>query len=1241
MTRATLAMVVSPIVAGPLAPTWDGALWVGEVDRADVHASSHRDVIALDGAEGYRRARLLVRDHGEPLGFVEAEITERRRIGPTIDVRTLQRAIRPMPAPGRRPAAGQDLPSVSVVLCTDGAAGDTMRSVLANGHPDFDVIVVSRAADEARPTTVVIGGRRVTTVPAPTGGLAAARNAGLLAATGDVVAFVDEGSVVDAGWLEALASAFVADADVACVTGLVPTAELRTPAQRWHDDRTAAARTVRRQVHRMTDDAPGDGARVRHPFAASEYGTGANLAVHRATALRIGGFDTAFGPGTRVGGGDDLDLFTRLLVAGSAIAVEPAAIAWQRTADDVASLRSAAAAHGHGLGAWMTKNALDRDTFTASVDALPDAVSAFARLGLEQGDRAASIDRTGSDTGSGADDDTDDPAGAAGTSVGSADAVDTEFATTARRLRGVERRSVASGPFLALRERLGGAGTIDRTARGRHELQRGLDSAGPARRAASGAMGPGGRLVAAALPVLALVIAAIGSVAGLPVLRASAIAVFLFALLGVAPLLLVRPMPLARFAVFAVTGSLVATIAIGYTMATFHVWAPAVPFIAVVVLTAAAVAVAVPRDVAELRRDRLVDGHTVDGAAQPATAGIRARWGTTATVTTLSLVGLAVVVVAALTHIGDPVPAGLFGSLGPGLVIGLLVIVGAAVVALVRGRGLAVPVVVLGGVVQLAQAITYGVPTVEAAARHIGVLEYIRQYGGTNPAADIFQTWSGLFAGGAWVADVGGIANAMLIAAWVPVLLSFSTTIAVGVLAAHWLPGDRRPWIAALLTAMTGSLNTTYFSPQSTGILMSIVILVLATGPLRSAVAAGSVRSDTVPGPLRGGAAGRLRGDSSGNGAHDGTGVAKPRAREAGLARIAAIAAISIVLAVTHQISPYLTVAALVVLVVFKLARPWWLPVVVLVPAVVFAVMNGSVLDKFLSLAAVGRVLDNVQPPTHDMTVLPKPLVIRLAFDIPAAALVVLGLIALITVLTRRDRLHWGLLVAAGSPISLLVATNYGQEGIFRVVLFATPWIAILAAALPMPSGRLAWMGSAVRRAMRPPSVRFLVAGAGVAALVAVGAFGQTALDWNRVMTRSQSEATQLFDRTAPKGSVMLLTGSANAVPSNTGARYFDVGYLSREALGPYPDPNGGYDARSDVSDITRELVENWPATKYYALVAEPFGAYDARYGYQSDADYQKLATVMASSPYWKRVWSSGTTAMYELTQEGMRHATR
>ncbi|MEK6343941.1 MAG: glycosyltransferase [Curtobacterium sp.] len=852
MTRTTLTRVLRPVVETSLVPTWDGAVWIGELDRAELHGAGHRDAIGLAGADGYGRARLLVRDRGEPVGFVEAEVTDRRRIGPSIELRTLERAVRHMPTPERRPAADQALPSVTVVLCTDGDAGDTMRSVLAQRGVALDVVVVSTGADGDGRTE--IAGRTVTTVPAPTGGLAAARNAGLLAATGDVVAFLGSGAVVDADWASAIATPFVLDDDVACVTGLVPTAEIRTPAQRWHDEHTPAARTIRRRVFRLGDE-PGD--TPLHPFAAAAYGTGANLAVRRRAALAIGGFDTAFGPGTRVGGGDDLDLFTRLLFAGSAIAVEPAAIAWLRPADDTSSLRRTAAAHGHGLGAWMTKNALDRDTAAATVDTVPEAIAAFARLGLEQGDavtelgggtgrravgrsaaaRAAAGDGAGAasgvavadraaggvspvpGTGAGA-----PPAAAVGAPSPALAGVEAAWTDTSRRLRRVERRSVLVAPFLALAERLGGAGTIDRTRHGRHELA----TVAPAP-VHPGVMGPAARLTAAGLVVVTLLAAAVGAAFDIPVLRGSAVGVLLFAVVGVAPMLLLRPMPLARFALFAVTTSIVGTIAIGYTMATAGLWAPVVPFAAVVVLTAVAVAAAVPRDLRELHRQRL----------ERAAAGRRRTWTTTGTVTTASIVGLLVVVVSAVTHIGDPVPDGLFGSLGIGLPIGLAIVVAAAVVALVRGRGVALPVVVLGGVVQLAQAITYGMPTVMAAARHVGVLEYIRQFGRTDPSADIFQTWSGLFAGGAWVADVGGIVNAMTIAAWVPVLLAFATTIGVGVLAAHWLPGARRPWIAAFLTAMTGSLNTTYFSPQSTGILLSVAILVLATGALRRVTVTG------------------------------------------------------------------------------------------------------------------------------------------------------------------------------------------------------------------------------------------------------------------------------------------------------------------------------------------------------------------------------------------------------------------
>ncbi|MBK0296207.1 GntR family transcriptional regulator, partial [Bacillus sp. S34] len=77
------------------------------------------------------------------------------------------------------------------------------------------------------------------------------------------------------------------------------------------------------------------------------------------------------------------------------------------------------------------------------------------------------------------------------------------------------------------------------------------------------------------------------------------------------------------------------------------------------------------------------------------------------------------------------------------------------------------------------------------------------------------------------------------------------------------------------------------------------------------------------------------------------------------------------------------------------------------------------------------------------------------------------------------------------------------------------------------------------------------------------------------------------------------------------------------------PNPSGTMSRPITASIATMP----WTATKYYALVAEPFGAYDERYGYQSDADYQQLAAAMASSPYWHRVWSSGTTAWCSISR--------
>lgn len=577
----------------------------------------------------------------------------------------------------------------------------------------------------------------------------------------------------------------------------------------------------------------------------------------------------------------------------------------------------------------------------------------------------------------------------------------------------------------------------------------------------------------------------------------------------------------------------------------------------------------------------------------------------------LTGLGLAIVTVVSFTHRTDPQPSGLFTTLGIGWYLGLAVIVCAAVLAKKAGANPAFPILSLAGVVVYSQALTYGSPAVMSAARHVGFVDFIRDNGGAEPQLDIYQAWSGLFAGVAFLCDAAGISDPMILATWWPVLLSPALALAVAGMASSWLKGTYRIWFAAAAFALTSTLNIIYFSPQSLGLLLAIVIFALATTP-RSASRVGSAglsRHLIVPDWSQDPPVKRAKG------------VGQPLQKRIaksleplGPWRVAAICYMSCVMAVTHQISPYLTAGALLVLALLGHVRPWWIAIVVLIPAVTWALINRGVLGGFVSLGAVGRFWDNVQPPEHSFAQFAQPWVTRAAFYLPALVLFLMGVIALTTVAIKRDRNSVALLLVAASPAALFVATDYGQEGIFRAALFAGPWLAVLAAGLPWRRGR--WTMPALTVAL--------------VVLLGVNIFGQTALDWNRVIRRDTSLATEMYERTAQDGAIMLATGTINATPLGITGRY-TLTYISRESIGGYPPVDEPYDATADVATMTKRLVRDRPSRQYYALVSDSIGAYDERYGYQYYSDYLKLSDAMNASQLWRPIFQGRTTTMYIL----------
>jgi len=384
-------VLLQPAMASPLRPDWPGACWIGTVDETILRSSEPHGLVRCAGSEGYSRARVLVRDGARIRGYVELALLDG-----CFSLAALGEHIADLPAPSALIETGER-PRVSVVICTRDRAAllrGALNSVLAVDYPDFDVIVVDNAPSNWDTRALVLdefqgGTTAVHLVDEPVPGASRARNTGLRHATGEIVAFTDDDVIVDRFWLRALVAGFARGDDVACVTGLVPSGELRTAVQGFFDARVSWSRNV--TPRKFTLDAPPPDSPL-FPFNVGEFGTGANFAMLRRYALVLGGFDTALGVGTRTGGGEDLDIFTRVLLDGRSLVVEPAALVWHRNRSDTAALRRQAWGYGTGLGAWLTKIALQPRSAARAAARTPAAV---AHLVSSVGRRPAASPATG------------------------------------------------------------------------------------------------------------------------------------------------------------------------------------------------------------------------------------------------------------------------------------------------------------------------------------------------------------------------------------------------------------------------------------------------------------------------------------------------------------------------------------------------------------------------------------------------------------------------------------------------------------------------------------------------------------------------------------------------------------------------------------------------------------------------------------------------------------------------------
>ena len=236
-----------------------------------------------------------------------------------------------------RACAAQVAETMSVVVCTRDRPQALARclTTLQRCSPPPDEIVVVDNAPGSAATREVCGtfpGVRYVTEPIP--GLSRARNTGIEAATGSIIAFTDDDVEVSSSWIGGLKAGFL-DETVACVTGLVLPVSLHSEAAfAFEMDYGGLGGSFLSRLFGpdFLDMTFGEAPQVWR------IGAGANMAFRREAFEHVGLFDVRLGAGA-TGCSEDSEFWYRLLAAGYFCRYEPAAVVHHQHRDSISALR--------------------------------------------------------------------------------------------------------------------------------------------------------------------------------------------------------------------------------------------------------------------------------------------------------------------------------------------------------------------------------------------------------------------------------------------------------------------------------------------------------------------------------------------------------------------------------------------------------------------------------------------------------------------------------------------------------------------------------------------------------------------------------------------------------------------------------------------------------------------------------------------------------------------------------------
>jgi GT2 family glycosyltransferase len=356
-----------------------------------------------------------------------------------------------------------------------------------------------------------------------------------------------------------------------------------------------------------------------------------------------------------------------------------------------------------------------------------------------------------------------------------------------------------------------------------------------------------------------------------------------------------------------------------------------------------------------------------------------------------------------------------------------------------RTSVLAAHLVTLLVIIHATPAVLYGSPRYSWTWKHIGIVDYIIRHGDVDPHISYlsaYHSWPGFFALNAFVAQAAGLDGAAGYAAWGPVFFEVLYLAPLVLLFRTFTADRRRVWLAVGLFYLSNWVGQDYFSPQAFGFFFYLVVLSLC---LRWLPRLPNPRWRTAP----------LLTEMT------------PRSQRPAFLAIVIICVATIV--VSHQLTPYMLISALVILVIAKHLEPWWLPVAAIVLTAGYTVIAAYPFlqdNLYWIVQSIGHPTGNTAGAFVKLEDAPYGQAIVDYSDRGLSAF--MWLLAALGAYRgwRKHQLDLVAILLLLAPVPLLFLNSYGGEMLFRVYLFASPFVALLASRVVYPT----WPTSGVKK---------------------------------------------------------------------------------------------------------------------------------------------------------------------------------